>query len=269
VNKSVSNLASGAVVLGAAFLTWGCAGLDNPTALADLEPVTEWSVELAEVETMQPVGIVARVREGGSPMHLTHAQLEIDPPFGPKRIVPLEAHEGGYEADVRFYEPGEHHIHLFGQPQKNHFMREMGEHEIDVERQHRLHGDEHRFEVSVNPAPVIEGATAHITVHAFDMEHDGTVGHPAEGLHFSASLHMPDGAELPLDFSEHDHGEYESESLFPMAGSYELHIEIEGEDGHAGGEEHGEEEGVEFTIHVPALSGAPDDTPDDGGGHGH
>jgi hypothetical protein len=191
-------------------------------------------------------------------------------------MIPLQENEhgDGYEAHVRFYEPGEHDIHFFGQPEKHHFMRELGEHEIDVERQHQLHGDEHRFEISVNPAPIVEGAPAHVILHAFDMEHDGTVGPPAEGLHFTATLHMPDGAELPLEFSEHDHGEYEADFLFPMAGSYGLHIEVEEEGDHGGGEEHGdeehgEEEGMEFDIHVPALSGAPDDTPDNGGGHGH
>jgi hypothetical protein len=276
----MNKLVSGAAILSVGLFGWGCADLDNPTALAELDPVAEFEIEFAEVETMHSVEIVARVREGGGPMHLTQAQLEIEPPIGPRQVVPLEEHEGGYEAHVRFYEPGEHHIHMFGRPVRHHFMRELGEHEVHVERQHQLHED-HRFEIEVSPAPIIEGAPARITVHAFEMEHDGTVGHAAEGLGMHATLHMPNGAEVPLDLTEHEHGEYEGEFFFPMAGSYGLHIEIEAADAHGDeGEEHGDEgeghddeghdDGVEFDLYVPSLTGAPDETGDEnGGGHGH
>lgn len=262
VNTRVSKMVSGAGILSVGLVGWGCADLDNPTALADLRPVTEFEVEFAEVETMQALEIHARVREGGSPMRLSRAQLEVQPPLGPTRIIPLRESEDGYGARVRFYEPGEHQIYLFGQPEKNHFMRELGEQRIDVERQHRLHGDEHRFEIAVDPAPIVEGAPAHVALYAFALEADGTVGQETEGLDLRATLHMPDGAEIPVDFSEREQGEYETEFQFPAAGSYGLSIEVGGASEQGAG-------GVEFEIYVPSSSGVPDDTPDDGGSDGH
>lgn len=264
-------------LLSTGLMVWACADADNPTALADLEPITDFQIEASEVETMHAVEIVARVREGGSLMRLRNAQIEIRPPTGPTRLVALEGDEHGYSAHVRFYEAGEHHLHLLGQPERHHLMIELGEHEIDVERQHQIHED-HRFELEVSPAPIVLGVPARITVRGWEIEHDGTLGHAAEGLELHATLHMPDGVEVPIQLTEVEHGEYQvSLSLF-TAGSYELSVEIEGEEGaHSASiavpeeghdDEHGD--GIEFEIHVPSADGDTGDTPtEEGGDHGH
>ena len=263
------------VLLSTGLIVWGCAGADNPTALADLEPVTEFEIEATEVETMQEVEITVRVREGGSPMHLLDALLEVRPPSGPARLVDLEGDEHSYSTHIRFYEAGEHRIHLLGQPERHHLMRELGEYEIEVERQHQILED-HRFELSVSPAPIVIGVPARITVQGWEIEPDGTLGHEAEGLVLRATLHMPDGVEVPIELTEVEHGNYQVALSLLTAGSYELSVQIEGEEaGHATqiadpdghGDEHGE--GMEFEIFVPSPDGASEPLPEEEGGHGH
>ncbi len=265
----------------------GCASQDNPTALADLNPVAEFEVELAEVETMQAVEVLVSVREGGSPMRLRNARLEVQSPSGPTQLIPLESDPHGYGAHVRFYEPGEHHLHLHGQPEKNHLSREMGEHDLHVERQH-LEVSDHRFEIAVSPAPIIVGAPGRVILYAWELEHDGGIGHEAEGVELHATLHMPNDAEVRLEFAEVEHGQYEAAAVFPVAGSYGLQVEVEADDhgdeddGHDDeGDDHGDEgdddhadgedddHGAEFEIHVPSLTGEIVDDGGDDDGHGH
>ncbi len=271
-NLRVTTLLFGAALIGA------CAGSDNPTALADLDPQSEFEFSVIEVETMHAVEITARAREGGSLMQLRNVQIEVQPPNGPARLVGLAGDEHGYAAHVRFYEPGEHHLHLLGQPERHHLMRELGEHEVEVEAQHQVH-ENHRFELSVSPAPIVAGVPARIRLHAWEIELDGTLGHEAEGLDLHATLHMPDGVEIPITLNEVEHGEYSVDLTLPAAGSYELSVEVEEGAGVAHSlasgdpeeDEHGEEHaGVEFEIYVPSLGGVVVDAPaEEEDGHGH
>ena len=261
----------------AAVLIWGCAGADNPMALADLDPVAEFEITASEVETMREVELTARVREGGALMHLQNAQIEVQPPTGPARLVSLAGDEDGYSAHLRFYEPGEHHIHLLGQPERHYLMREMGEHEIDVEPQHQIH-DDHRFELSVSQAPIAVGIPTTITLYGWEIELDGTLGHEAEGLQLHAALHLPSGTEAPITLTEVEHGQYSVEIALPFAGSYELAVEIEEEEashslvGADPDEDHddGHGSGMSFEIYVPsATDGVGDPPAGEGDDHGH
>ncbi|MFQ5890323.1 MAG: hypothetical protein ACE5JR_09765 [Gemmatimonadota bacterium] len=278
-----------ALVVAASLLAWGCASSDNPTALADLEPVVEFEIEAAEVETMEGVEVHAAVHEGGAPLRMTSAQLEIEPASGsPVRVVEMEPEGDGYGAHVRFFEPGEHHLRLLGQPERHNLMREMGEHEVHVFRQHRAIGP-YWIEIGVRPARIIEGEEAVVRLYAFELVPDGTIGPPVNGLQMETSLHHPGGHETPLDFTEQEPGLYEAECLFAEAGVYELHVGIEGEEAEHSEEEEGEEyaEGEhweeehvddghdhEAEFHIVVLTESGDDVggPEDGHGgddHGH
>ncbi len=266
----MKNRFTGLILLAGGFALSGCAGSDNPTALADLEPVAEWEIETSEIETMREVEIVARVREGAGLMRLREAQVEIGSPNGPERVVALTEGEHGYEAHVRFYEPGEHHLHLMGRPERHHLMGEMGELEIEVERQHQIL-DDHRFELAVDPAPPVVGIPTTVHVMGWMLEPDGAVAGPATGLTLHGSLQLPNGVEVSVELVETAPGEYGAEFAFPVAGTYGVHLSLEEEEDSGaveGGEAHGEE--VEFVIHVPSLDGDVVEAPtNDGGGHGH
>lgn len=263
-------------LLSTALIAGGCANADNPTALADLEPVTEFEIDAAEVQTMHEIEITARVREGGGLMHLRNAQLEVRPPHGPVRLVGLVGDEHGYSAHVRFYEEGEHHLHLLGQPERHHLTRELGEHKIEVERQHQIFAD-HRFELSVSPAPIVAGLPARVTIYGWEIEPEGTLGHEAEGLELHATLHMPNGVEVPIQLTEVAHGEYQVDLSLPTAGEYELAVGIEGEGEvahslvNADPDEHDDEhgDGMEFRIFVPSPDGVGDSPAEEDNGHGH
>jgi hypothetical protein len=254
--------------------------LDNPTALADLEPVAEFDISTSEVQTMHAVEITARVREGGSRMHLRDAQIEIRPPSGPVRIVALEGDRDGYEALFRFYESGEHHLRLLGRPELHNLIGEMGEFEIDVEPQHQIHGDR-RFDLEVIPGTIIPGMPAQVRLLGWKMDPDGNLVGPAGGLALHAELHLPGDIEVQFVFNEVAEGEYQLDVVFPAGGSYDLSIEVVDEDEEipvAGtdpeetddDEEHGAD--MAFRIHVPSLAGdGGDSSPVEGGdgGHGH
>ena len=49
---------------------WGCAGWDNPTALAELETEAEVEIRASRVETFEEVEVHARVLEGGSEVRI-------------------------------------------------------------------------------------------------------------------------------------------------------------------------------------------------------
>lgn len=259
----------------AGILLAGCAEADNPTALSDLDPVAEFDISVNEIETMHEVEITARVSEGGAPMHLRDVRLEVQPPHGPTQVLELAGDESGYEGHVRFYEAGEHHLHLLGKPERHHVTGEMGELEIEVEAQHQIH-DERRFELAVSPAPIIPGVIAQVTLYVWELDHDGGTGHEAEELELHATLHLPGDVEVPVEFHEDEHGEYVATLVFPRAGSYELSVEVEeGEHAEhsvtwADPDEDHDAEAMEFEIYVPALFGdAPPPEEGDDDGHDH
>lgn len=241
------------MLIAAAGLTAACAGWDNPTALADLEPDVEFDVEADHVETFEEVEFHVHVREGGSPLHLTHGELEIrHATSGMTRLIDLEPEGDAYAAHVTFFEPGEHHVHLIGMPEHHGLSIEMGETEVDVERRHATIGT-YRVEVSVSPVPE-PAVEAHVHLHVFDAS-----GAPATGLTLHLEMHAPDGSETELAVAEEDPGEYEAAFTFGALGPYELHVEIETAAGPVDGE-----------FHIPLFV----DTHDDGdgqdqGGDGH
>ncbi len=235
----------------------GCAGLDNPTALADLAPDVDIDVAVTRVETFEEVEIHVQVREGGTRLPMLRSYLEIEHEAGGAvQVVELQPEGEGYAAHVMFYEPGEHHIHFFGMPQRHRLSREMGDREIDVFRSHQIVGP-YWVELELTPAPVSEGEPAHVHLMIFDLLFDGTPGTPAAGLNVEVEVHDLDGGEAPLIVEEETLGEYEVQYEFGEAGIYELHVEIGGD----GGE-----------FHIPVIDPNADEENEDGGeggGHGH
>lgn len=249
-----------ALVFGAPL--FGCADWDNPTALADLELETEFEIAAGPVETFEEIEIHVHVAEGGAPLLMTEAELEIEvEATGELRVVAMHAAGNGYAAHVTFFEPGEHHLRFRGRAQRHNLMHEMGDHEIEVFRQHRVIGP-YWVEMEVSPALVLPGGSAHIHFRVFDLLPDGTPGAEAGGLDLELEVHDPDGVETPVVMEEEDVGEYEAEYVFGEAGMYELHLEIEVGTEHEDGE-----------FHVPVLSeeepGDEGDGGDGGDGHGH
>lgn len=251
-------------------LVAGCADGDNPVALASLDVVAEFE-DPGHVHMMESSEIHVRLQGGGGPIHMHDGVLEIAPPGGAAaRLVPLEEAGDGFAAHVRFYAPGEHHLHVIGRPEGHHLMREMGEYEVHAVRGH-LVADGHRFELETSPAPLTAGGLGLIRVFAFELEEDGSKGAEAEGLELHGALHLPLGLELPVAFTESGHGEYVAQIAVPVSGTYGLQVGLENEEGH--GEEEEDEGGdhAELAIHVPPLAGeqAPDDGQEEDNGHGH
>ena len=244
---------------GLAAALYACAGWDNPTALEDLQTTAEFEIEAARVETFEEVEIHVHVRERGSHVKVTQAQLEIEhAASGTARTVAMEPEGDGYAAHVMFFEEGEHHMHFMGVPARHRLMWELGEHELHVHNAHRIIGP-YWVELEVSPAPVLEGNDGHIHVHVFELLPDGTAGAPVSGLDVELAIHSPSEVETVLTVVEEEEGEYEGEYAFGAAGTYELHVEIEVDGGHEEGE-----------FHIPVLSPEGEQEPDDGGpGHGH
>ncbi|NIM50545.1 MAG: hypothetical protein GTO22_15055 [Gemmatimonadales bacterium] len=255
--KRVSHLLAAALPL--AIGLSACADWDNPTALSELAPEVEFEIEAAEIETFEEVEIHVHVSESGAPMQMHRSQLEIQHADGGEpRLVEMEPEGDGYAAHVLFFEQGEYHLHFHGQPKGHAIMAELGEHEIDVHRQHRVIGP-YLAELEVSPAPVEENSTAHVMVFVFDLQPDGSAGAPAGGLDVEMAIHAPDGDDTALSVVEEDTGEYEGEYSFGNAGMYELHVEILVGTVHEEGE-----------FHIPVLSPEGEgDTGGEGGGHGH
>ncbi len=248
-----------AVAVAVAALPLACADWDNPTALSELEAEARFEVEAARVETLEEVEIHVTVLEGGAPMSMRQAELEIEHEgAGTLRVVGMEPEEDGYAARVVFYEPGEHHLHFMGRPVGHTIMHEMGDHEVEVFRRHEEIGP-YWLELELDPAPVFAGDEAHIHLYAFQLLPDGTPGDPVAGLEFDLEIHDPAGVESVLGVVEEEEGDYEAEFTFEEAGTYELHVEME----IAGGEE-----SAEFHIPVITTLGETDDN-DGGDGHGH
>lgn len=238
------------------FTTGACADWDNPTALADLQPATQFEVEVARVETFEEVEIHVEVTESGGTLSLTEAELEIEPAAGgAPQTVAMEPEGNGYAAHVHFFQSGEHHLHLHAVPQQHHLMREMGEDDVEVHRQHQIIGP-YWVELGLT-GPVDEGQEAHIHFLPFDLLSDGTPGDPATGLAMEVEAHHPDGDETPLTVAEEQPAEYEVQFTFGGAGLYEFHVGIEV----GAATEEGE-------FHVPVLTPEAE-APDTGGEGGH
>lgn len=243
----------GATTLALAVAVAGCADADNPTALSELDPETQFEIETDRVETFEEVEIHVDVLEGGSPMMMRQSEMEIEHESGgPARTVEMEPHGDGYVANVMFFEPGEYHLHFRGRPEGHNLMGEMGDHEIDVHRRHQVIGP-YWVELDLDPAPVLEGETAQIHLLVFELLADGTSGDPVEGLELDMEIHDLAGVETLLVVTEEGAGEYEAEYTFGEAGLYELHVGIASEDG-------------EF--HIPVLQSIDDSEIDDGNDHG-
>jgi hypothetical protein len=243
-------------------LAAGCAGSDNPTALADVEADVEFEIEATELQTLEEVEFVIHAREGGMHMDLTDTEMEIQhEDGGDPRTVTMEREGDGYAAHVTFFEAGEHHLHFRATPRRHAIMGEMGDMEVHVMRRYEIAGP-YRIEIETDPhGPLLEGATAHIHIHVFEVLADGTPGDEVAGLSLTAEVHTPDEEQAVLTVTEEEAGEYETEYTFDHAGLYELHVEID-----LGTEEVGAE------FHIPIFSedtSAGDTTGGQEGGHGH
>ncbi len=240
----------------------GCAGWDNPTALEDLQTDVEIEIAAGELETFEEIEIRVSALEHGAPLEMQDAQLEMEhESSGAIQLIEMEREGDAYAAHVMFFQPGEHHIHFFGVPYRHHLRWEIGEHALEVRRHHQVIGP-YWVELEVDPAPILEGADAHIHLFVFELLPDGTVGNAAGGLDMEVELHAPDGVETVGNIVEEAVGEYEVEFTFADPGVFEIHVAID-----VGGmPEEGE-------FHIP-VSSPDEDTGEehdegDTGGHGH
>ncbi len=237
---------------------------DNPTAISDLNPDVEFEIELDRIETFEEVAIHVHVTNGGMPMRMQQAQLEIRHAHDGDhvRIIDLEAHEDGYEAHVLFYEEGEHHIHLMGMLDGHAIVAELGEHEVEVHQQRRFIGP-YWVELGIATGPALEDSTGHVHVQVYDIMPDSSRGPAVGGLEVHMAVHGPDDVETELVVVEEEVGEYETEITFGQAGYYELHVEIEVNGAHQEGEFH-------IPVQTPEdLDGGHQDDDDGGDKHGH
>ncbi len=244
----------------AALALAACEGSDNPVALSSLNPQVAFEIHAPELETFEEIEIHVRVMEGGSRMNLREAVLEMtSAASGATRAVAMSPDGTEYVAHVTFYEPGEHHLHLMGVPDRHHLQMEMGETEVDVARHHQVIGP-YWVELETSPAPIDEGQTAHLQVYTFQLLPDGSRGPAVGSLDLGVAVHDLAGVESDLAVVEESLGEFEAEYEFGGAGVYQLHVSIDV----AGVEEEGE-------FHVPVIGADVDDggPGDDGGGHGH
>lgn len=251
MKPSIGHAAVGVFIAGVGL---GCAEWDNPTALEDLQADVEFEIAAAELATFEEIEIHVEASENGSPLEMSGARLEVEHhASGALQVVEMEPTEHGHEAHVTFFRPGEHHVRFTGVAHQHHLRWEFGETEVEVERQHQTIGP-YRVEIEADPAPIMEGETAHVHLYAFDA-----AGSPVSGLDIEVEVHAPDGAETHLTTAEEAAGEYEVEHAFGEHGVYELHVEIDV----GGTPENGE-------FHIPVLSPTPADTGTEGGdGHGH
>ncbi len=237
----------------------GCAGSDNPLALADLNPVVEVEIEADRIETFDEVEIHVHISESGVPMLMSEVGFELSPADGGETIVVTAEPAGeGYEAHVTFFKSGEYHLHIMGTPEGHRLSMEMGEMEIEVHRRHMLVGT-YWVELDVSPAPVLPDTEGHVHLLVYDLA-DGAAGNPASGLDVELEVHTPEGTETHVPVTEHEAGEYEAEYHFVSSGLYELHLEISA-DGQT----------VEGEFHLPVIDLGSEETPDpdEGGEHGH
>lgn len=257
MSKIVRWLTTGLAV---SLVTGACAGWDNPTALTDLQPVAEFEIEAARVETFEEVEIHVHITESGHPLQIGQAQMEIEhEASGAVRSVAMQPEGEGYAAHVTFFEAGEHHLHFMGVPHRHSLIWELGEHEIEAHNAHRIIGP-YWVELELSPAPVLEHTAGHIHVHVFERLPDGTPGAEVAGLDVELEVHDLNGAQTTLVVTEEAPGEYEGEYSFGAAGVYELHVGID---------VNGTIEEGEF--HIPVLSPDTGEEPGggEGGGHGH
>ena len=73
---TIDRLSLTALILGVGGVA--CAGLDNPTALADLELDVDFDIEAVRVETFEEVEIHVVVREGGAHLQMLESRMEIE-----------------------------------------------------------------------------------------------------------------------------------------------------------------------------------------------
>lgn len=250
--------AGGAILVAVAAA--GCADRDNPIALGDLQVDALVEITAERVETFNEVEIHASVIQGGMPMAMETMQLEIETHDGDIVVMGMEPDGDGYSAHVTFYEAGEHHLLIMGAPfgHQAGLLTEMASREIEVYAQHRIVGP-YWVEMGLSPAPISEGGEAHIHLRVYEYDGVGP-GQPVGGVQMHAELHHPDGDEAELVFVEEVVGEYEALALFPEAGLYEIHLEIEVDEVHHEGE-----------FHVPVFGEivVTDETDSTGGGHEH
>ncbi len=243
-----------------AFATATCADRDNPTALADLQMDVLLEITTERVETFDEVEIHARVTQGGRAMVMETMQLEIETHDGDVEVIAMDPEGDGYSAHVVFFGTGEHHLLIKGAPLGHQagLVTPMASHEIEVYAQHRIVGP-YWVEMALSPAPVPEGGEAHIHLSVYEFDESGP-GQEVAGVEMHAELHHPDGDEAALVFVEEGPGEHEAPALFPEAGLYEIHLEIEVDEVHHEGE-----------FHVPIFGETvvTDETDSTGGGHGH
>jgi hypothetical protein len=223
-NKSVWRRAGGLGAVALAVVGSGCADSDNPTALADLNPITEFALE-GTAETFREVIINVDVTESGARLQMSQAQIVVQSASG-TRTFNMEEDEDGLAAKVTFFEEGIHRIAMIGIPDRHDIATDLGETEIMVNRYHEVAGP-YWVEFATDPAPIQHGHTGHLDILVYDLLADGSRGAPVDGLALTSELHHPDGVESAIAVSEAGGGEYGAMAEFVEAGIYELNVVID------------------------------------------
>ena len=147
--RSFGRMATAALV---ALAVAACEGSDNPVALSSLNPQVAFEIHTTELETLEEIEIHVQVMEDGRRMNLREAVLEMTSAVsGATREVAMAPDGTEYVAHITFYEPGEHHLHLMGVPDRHHLQMELGETEVDVARHHQVIGP-YWIELATSPA---------------------------------------------------------------------------------------------------------------------
>lgn len=235
----------------------GCIDGDNPTALADLNPVAEFEVE-GIAETFREVEINVEVTEGGAHMEMSDARMIVESASG-SRTFDMVEDEHGFGAHVTFYDVGTHHIEVMAIPSRHGLEMDMGDVEIMVARYHEVAGP-YWVEFAIDPAPITHGQVGHLEVFVYALLADDTRGAPVAGLTINGEIHHPDGDESVVAMEDVGDGEYEAEFEFVEEGMYELHAEIDDGVG---------EFGAEFHFEVIDPDADTDTNTDTGTGGGH
>lgn len=223
INKSARRSAGGLAAVALVAVGTGCADGDNPTALADLNPITEFALE-GTVETFREVEINVEVTDGGARLGMSQAQILVESPSG-SRTFDMEEDDDGFGAHVTFFEEGLHRIAMIGTPDRHDIAMDLGETEIMVNRYHEVAGP-YWVEFATDPAPIEHGHTGHLEIIVYDLLADGSRGAPIAGLAVTGALRHPDGDVSAIAVTDSGGNDYGAEAEFVEAGLYELEVVI-------------------------------------------
>ena len=245
----------------------GCG--DDPASAADTDPGTQFEVQSSRVETFEDVEVYVRIHQDGTALHMQHGELEIEHQGGGHDYSwDMNGDGDGFIAHMMFFEPGTHRLHFWGMQQGGDHDEDLGHHNIEVHRQHRIIGS-YWVEMELDPVPPIVNQAETIRVRVFQRLQDGTPGDPVGGLSVRMQVRGPDMMMDMLVVTEEQAGVYMSEHTCDTAGMHYLQVQIGEANTMVQGEFHfpvlGSLEDHEYGHHGDGEGHHHDD---DGHGHG-